>query len=101
MPANGEILLKVESVGCLRKLILSRNTCHPKDDCIYQSLIHVGKITLMGQLQDSVVECVDVLTLSLSNLGKLESGHSEITDWLTKFLEVLQNIVDIICLVQL
>ena len=101
MPANSETLLKVESVGHLKKLILSLNTCHPKDDHIYQPIIHVGEITLMGQFQDSVVECVDILTLSLRNLGKFESCHSEITDWLTKFLEALQNIVDIICLVQL
>ena len=89
MPANGETLLKVESVGHLKKLILSLNTCCPEDDCIYQSLIHVRKITLTGQLQDSVVECVDILTLSLRNLGKLESGCSEITDWLAKFLKAL------------
>ena len=58
MPANGETLLKVESVGHLKKLVLSLNTRHPEDDRIYQSLIHVREITLMGQLQDSVVESV-------------------------------------------
>ena len=56
MPANGETLLKVESVGHLKKHILSLNTRCPKDDHIYQSLIHVREITLTDQLQDSVVE---------------------------------------------
>ena len=101
MPANGETLLKVESVGHLKKLVLSLNTCHSEDDRIYQSLIHVGEITLMGQLQDPVVEGVDVLSLSLRNFGELECGHSEVTDWFAKFLEMLQNIIDIIHLVQL
>ena len=101
MPANSETLLKVESVGHLKKLVLSLNTCHPEDDCIYQSLIHVREITLTSQLQDSVVECVNILTLSLRDPGKLEPSHSQVTEWFAKFFESLQNIIDIICLVRL
>ena len=101
MPANSETLLKVESVGNLKKLVLSLYTHHPKDDRIYQSLIHVRKITLMGQLQDSVVEGVNVLSLSLRDLSKLEPSCSEVTDWFTKFLNALKNIIDIIHLVHL
>ena len=91
MPANSETLLKVESVGHLKKLVLSLNTCCPEDDRIYQSLIHVREVTLMSQLQDSVVESVDILSLSLRNFGEFKSGHSEVTDWLTKFLEIAEE----------
>ena len=63
--------------------------------------IHVGEITLMSQIQDSIVECVDILTLLLRHLGKLEPSHSEVTDWFAKFFKLVQNIIDIICLVRL
>ena len=101
MPADSKTLLKVESVRHLKKLVLSLDTCHPKDDGIYQSLIHIREITLTSQLQDSIVECVDVLTLSLTNFGKLEPSRSEVTDGFAKFFKSLQHIVDIICLVRL
>ena len=55
----------------------------------------------MSHLQDSVVESVNILTLSLRDFGKLEPSCSEVTDWFAKFFESLQNIVDIIGLVRL
>ena len=97
--ANSKTLLKIQSVRHLEKFVLGLDTCSTKDDYIYQLLIHVRKITLMGQLQYPVVKCVDVLSLTLRYFCELESGCSKVANWLTEFLKALQDIDDIICLV--
>ena len=101
MPADRKTLLKVKSIGCLKKLVLSLDTHHSKNDGINQPFIHIGEITLTGQLQDSVVESVHVFSLPLRDFGELKSGHPEVTNRLTKLFKSLQHIVDIICLVRL
>ena len=98
--ANSKTLMKIQSVKHLEEFVLGLDTHSTKDDHIYQPLIHVRKITLTGQLQYSVVKCVDILSLMLRNFCELKSGHSKVANWLTEFLEVLQDIIDIICLVR-
>ena len=73
MPADGKTLLKIKCIGCLKKLVLSLDTHCSKNDGINQPFIHIGEITLMGQLQDSVVESVHVFSLPLRNFGELKS----------------------------
>ena len=48
VPANSETLLKIESISHLKQFVLGLDTCSTEDNCIYQSLIHVRKIALMG-----------------------------------------------------
>ena len=59
----------------------------------------MGKLTLMSQLQNSVVERVNVFVLPLTDFREFEPCCPKITNWFAKFFKPLQYIVDIIGLV--
>ena len=89
MPADHKTLLKTKRIGSLKKFVLSLDTVCSEDNCINQSLIDVREVTLMSHLQDSIVERVNVFTLSLRKFSKSKPCCPEVADWFAKFFKSL------------